>query len=49
MNLCSMRLSKYAAVGILLPAISSLVLAKVDFTKDIRPILSVNVSRAMDR
>ena len=35
-----MRLSKYAAVGILLPAISSLVLAKVDFTKDIRPILS---------
>ena len=35
-----MRLSKYAAVGILLPAISSLALAKVDFTKDIRPILS---------
>ena len=35
-----MRLSQYAAVGILLPAISSLALAKVDFTKDIRPILS---------
>ena len=35
-----MRLFKYAAVGILLPVISSLALAKVDFTKDIRPILS---------